>query len=132
MLEQYDVPLLYKFQGGCPDAIPDLGRGSGILKQVAQVLLALAAQELDAEPAICIEWVVRHVLSYLFPKAGETRADIELCPCLKQFVPAVAAGIGPLLFRVQLLAGVYLLVARHTFFNNISSYILVLTGVAGL
>lgn len=61
------------------DAVPDLGWGSGILKQVTQVLLALAAKELYAVPAIGIEWVVGHVLPVLLPKAGEAGADIKFC-----------------------------------------------------
>jgi hypothetical protein len=61
------------------DAVPDLGWGSGILKQVPQVLLAPVAQELYAVPAIGIERVVRHVLPDLFPKAGEAGADIKFC-----------------------------------------------------
>jgi hypothetical protein len=67
---------------------------------VAQVLSALAAQQLYAVAPVGIQGLVRNMVPYLLPKAGEAGADIELPADFKQGVAAAGAGIGTALLRV--------------------------------
>ena len=99
--------LLLRFQSCRTDAVPDLGRRAAVVEQVAQVLSALAAEQLDAVAAVGIEGLMRDMIPYLLPKAGEAGANIELAKGLEQRMTTVSAGIGtPLLCvgcRVNLL-----------------------------
>jgi len=80
------------------DAVPDLGRRAAVVEQVAQVLPALAAQQLDALASVGVQGLVHDVILYLLPKAGEARPYIELPAGLEQRMTTVRAGIGtPLL-----------------------------------
>ena len=81
------------FNGCCVNTVAHLGGSAVILEEVAQVLLALAAQQLHPLAAIGIQLPVLHMLPYLSPKAGEAGAYIKFILCLEQHLPAVRAGI---------------------------------------